>query len=361
MIYLVLALPYPLHGQSAINECIVKIARRGEREFEVFNTSPESTNKRSAGYHILRIRRVIKATSAIYLGSFETQLRVYMPYESGLGILYNLLVGSIARLRKARFYLHHHTSAHTLAHSKRFAFLLWCLGSNVSHITLSPSMAMDLRKLYSPPGNIISYTNYLILKEAANAAPKAEKQEPSSRGLHDCLSIGYIANITIEKGIALAIQTFRLVHAKNPRSCLAIAGNIHDRKAAAIVDNARREFGNNLLVLGAVYGKEKNDFFNGIDCLIFPSLYKFEAQPLVLIEAMEKCIPALATNIGYIREMLPEGRSFPPDIFAVEASEWILKFQSQSKSLGENINNVEVPITSDQLNFLALFDVTANS
>ena len=41
-----------------------------------------------------------------------------------------------------------------------------------------------------------------------------------------------------------------------------------------------------------------------MDVFVFPSRYRFEAQPIVLIEALSHGIPVLAPTIGYISELL---------------------------------------------------------
>ncbi|EQD34016.1 Glycosyl transferase, group 1 domain protein, partial [mine drainage metagenome] len=66
----------------------------------------------------------------------------------------------------------------------------------------------------------------------------------------------------------------------------------------------------------------KNAFFDGIDTMIFPTLYANEAEPLVIHEAMQHGLPVIAYGRGCIPEVVtPEcGRVIPPDEAFVPAA-----------------------------------------
>ncbi|MDD5012051.1 MAG: glycosyltransferase family 4 protein [Candidatus Nanoarchaeia archaeon] len=60
----------------------------------------------------------------------------------------------------------------------------------------------------------------------------------------------------------------------------------------------------NVKFLGSVYGKEKLDYLSASDCLILPSYT--EGAPVVLMEAMAKNLPVIATNVGGIPIMIKD-------------------------------------------------------
>jgi glycosyltransferase involved in cell wall biosynthesis len=56
---------------------------------------------------------------------------------------------------------------------------------------------------------------------------------------------------------------------------------------------------------GAVYGENKQAFFDDIDVMIFPSQYVHEAEPVTVIEALDRGIPVIATSRGCVATLVP--------------------------------------------------------
>lgn len=87
-----------------------------------------------------------------------------------------------------------------------------------------------------------------------------------------------------------------------------IAGPYRDQACIALVTQAIDE---GLAVnLGPVSAASKQDFFDGIDVFLFPSRYRNETEPLVVLEAMAQGVPVVASALGCIPEMLPHGFAF---------------------------------------------------
>ncbi len=55
---------------------------------------------------------------------------------------------------------------------------------------------------------------------------------------------------------------------------------------------------------GSIYGEEKNKIFEDSDLLIFPTSYKNESFPVVVLEAFRAGIPVVAYDNGAIKEMI---------------------------------------------------------
>jgi glycosyltransferase involved in cell wall biosynthesis len=60
----------------------------------------------------------------------------------------------------------------------------------------------------------------------------------------------------------------------------------------------------NVEYIGPKYGTDKDDFYEEIDILVFPTRYINEAEPLVILEAMCRGIPIIAYGRGCIPEIL---------------------------------------------------------
>ncbi|MCH7850079.1 MAG: glycosyltransferase family 4 protein [Nanoarchaeota archaeon] len=60
----------------------------------------------------------------------------------------------------------------------------------------------------------------------------------------------------------------------------------------------------NCFYLGPKYGKEKNKIIANTDFLIFPTKYKMECYPLVILEALMYGIPVLSYDTGAIKDII---------------------------------------------------------
>ena len=63
----------------------------------------------------------------------------------------------------------------------------------------------------------------------------------------------------------------------------------------------------NLEYAGPVYGADKESFYASIDLFIFPTRYRHEAEPLVVLEALAHGRPVIAFGRGCIPALLAGG------------------------------------------------------
>ena len=110
------------------------------------------------------------------------------------------------------------------------------------------------------------------------------------------------------------IDTFRAVRQAGIDAELHLGGPASGPEVQQLVDGAIEEFQDRLVYYGAVYGEDKQAFFNRLDLFIFPTRYRVEVQPLVICEAMRCSVPVIAHGLACIPELLGDsGMSVPPD------------------------------------------------
>jgi glycosyltransferase involved in cell wall biosynthesis len=65
--------------------------------------------------------------------------------------------------------------------------------------------------------------------------------------------------------------------------------------------------------LSSVYGENKKNYFSNLDVFIFPSIYKNEAEPLVIYEAAQYGSIIIGSEIGCMKEVIKSlnGLSYP--------------------------------------------------
>jgi glycosyltransferase involved in cell wall biosynthesis len=77
-----------------------------------------------------------------------------------------------------------------------------------------------------------------------------------------------------------------------------------DGEIRRALEACARDFPENFEWLGPVDSETRDGLLSGADLFLFPTRYANEAQPLVLIEALEAGVPVLANDRGCIGDML---------------------------------------------------------
>jgi glycosyltransferase involved in cell wall biosynthesis len=294
-----LALPPPTHGQSAINAIVVaKLTGIDGVRATVVDIGPGRSG-RGWRYHLTRLRRVAAALAQVFWNAPVPRRAVYTVVESGWGIFYNLLLVSVSRIFGYHLILHHHTSAHVLADRYSFRWLAQLAGPRAIHVVLSPAMADDLSRRYPAVANVIV---------VHNAGTISAPQEPSPVGSElPRLRLGFLSNLSDDKGLDTVFSLLRNARSNGLDLVLHLAGPAMTAKAAADIALAKREFGAALKVMGPLYGPANAAFYEQVDVFLFPSRYLYEAQPLVVIDAMAHGRPVVALNRGYVAELIGTG------------------------------------------------------
>jgi glycosyltransferase involved in cell wall biosynthesis len=292
------ALPPPLHGQSVINSAVIDhLAHQKSAEIVVVDVGPR-TYRSALSYHLNRVAGALRAIALEFRYARCPKRTFYTVVESGWGRCYNLALVAVARLLRFQIVLHHHTSAHTLNRSAGFELLVRIAGRDATHVVLGQEMARDLHAKYPSAGRSLVVHNAPFLPLPQNVS-RVGSNLPK-------LTIGFLSNLTNEKGLDSVFDVLRAGRAAGLELDLKIAGPAANAKVTEQIKSAQLEFGPALKVLGPVGPSEKSGFFTSIDLFLFPSRYKFEAQPLVVLEAMSFGVPVVASRRGYTSEIVGE-------------------------------------------------------
>jgi glycosyltransferase involved in cell wall biosynthesis len=119
------------------------------------------------------------------------------------------------------------------------------------------------------------------------------------RHVPETFRIGFLANLMLAKGIDLVIETFRVLRERRRNVQLFLAGPFVTPEAERLVTRAVEQFDGSVSYLGAIFDQRKLEYYNSIDCFLFPS--RSEAWPIVLNEALAAGVPVIATNRGCVR------------------------------------------------------------
>lgn len=309
--------PPPLHGMSLINEFVRKRISLDDSPI-VIDFSPRNLN-RSLLIRSGKIFRVasalLKLLSSLLLGRAGP---VYFGLSGGSGQIYDALFVGIARLFGRNIYLHHHSYQY-INRARWIAKLLFSIaGKDAIHIVACEKMAGDLQNMYPVVTRVRIISGIVAL----------EHWDSEVRSRSEIKSVGFISNISIEKGILEFLDVADKAANENLPLQFILAGPFHDDEVKNLVE-ARLEKISNVTCIGAVYSSDKFAFFDSIDVLLMPS--HNESEGLVIHESMSRGVPVIAYSRGCIEQIISEqvGLKFAPeDDYVLGAvaklKEWLL-------------------------------------
>ena len=323
MIFFLGPLPPPVHGFSTINQTMLSRLLK-KSEVHIFNTSPGLQQRRALWRPLQPLRPLLRLLagfrqflSFLILAVTKRPNALYVGLSGGMGQIFDTFYILVARLCGANIFLHHHSFVYVNAPKAYNRVCLW-LAKDACHITLCDVMAEKLSSTYHiPHGRICILSNAAFLEEG-------RQPFPVQRPARDVLTLGFISNIILEKGIVEFFDVIACLTQQGFRVKGLIAGPVDDTIKDTFFSMLKEH--KEIEYVGPVYEEKKEAYFQSIDMLLFPTKYKNEAEPLTILEALRDGIPVIAANRGCIRSIIKahSGTVCPEiDHFVEDASEYI--------------------------------------
>jgi glycosyltransferase involved in cell wall biosynthesis len=222
---------------------------------------------------------------------------LYLALSGGRGQWLDLAYLLIGKLFRRQIYLHHHSFVY-INSPTRLNRCVFALVRNDAHIVLSARMGAALTRIYG--------LNPDMVKVVSNAAFYDAGEDPRQPGEDAApLHVGFLSNITFEKGIVEFFSILRKLREDGVAYRAHIAGPCSP-EARSELDRQLRT-AHDVEYLGALYGAQKEQFYRQLDVFLFPTNYVNEAEPLVIYEAMRQGVHVIACDRGSIAEMLGNG------------------------------------------------------
>ncbi|WP_010557332.1 glycosyltransferase family 4 protein [Pseudoalteromonas marina] len=291
-------LPKPVHGMSNVNLAVLNKTLKLGLKPTVINTVPSY----AARFFMSKYWGVFKLTHTFlcYFYMFFKLLFnfggvVYRPINGGTGQVYDLVYIAICRVFFQKIFIHHHSFNYLNDHSSLFSVLNKIAGSATTHIVLGPKMGEKLTEHYGINKEKIRVVSNLAFFETVNNVEK--------RDTTNTVVLGHLANLCLEKGIALFLKVCSNLELLQIDFVAKIAGPFADDDAKKMVLEAVA-VNPNIKYLGPLYEEDKLEFYKSLDCFIFPSMYKNEAEPLVLYEAALNGVFLAGTRKGCMKDVI---------------------------------------------------------
>jgi len=341
--------PFPPPHNGAAKNTFIWAGALAKAGFKVHrvetNVQSGSAHNRSSLYHFHRFLRTLKNTVNLLLFSNQKTI-VYMVPDGGLGLWYNLLYALAFRVRGVRrVWLHHRNLFNIQTGNSQLRLLCNILGDSAGHIFLTKKMRNTFE------GHFGSTINSPVISNAATCDIEALRPEASGDS-NPSLKICFLSNLNAEKGFDIAASAFEQLADQGEEMEFLIGGNPTDSQAAARQQQLQQALGARATFLGHISGADKTAFYKDADIFVFPSTYKLEAQPNVLMEALATGASIVSTEHACIPETLTKSHhrlvSIKEDRFAMasDVAEAVMELASEIQTADARAQKAEQNITS---------------
>jgi glycosyltransferase involved in cell wall biosynthesis len=221
-----------------------------------------------------------------------------------MGLYYQMPLMMLARLLGCRVLLHHHSFAYVEARSIAMSLITFATNASpqFEHIVLCDEMESRLSERYRIPADQLRVISNSTLFPVMSTRPKRPEERNGP------VVLGHLSNLCGEKGIGAVVDSFEACLGADLNVELQLAGPCLDGRTRAIVDGVVSRHPSAVRYHGAIEPEQVATFMQGLDIFVFPSRYRNEAQPLVLLEALAAGATVVATPVGCIPSMLgPNG------------------------------------------------------
>jgi len=296
--------PPPTSGQTVSFE---KFTRFLSEHFTIIklDISPKIKN-RNFIFKLIKTQKWFKSIFILLKYSFKGNL-IYLSYDSGRGFYLDFLTQVIGKSLGYKFVIHHHSYSYINKKQFLYKFITNMIREDSIHIFLCQKMMTSYKEQYGKIKGMV-LNNWFFLDLDLDKI-KVRKKNSSK------LILGILSNLTIEKGLTKTIEVAKELKKRGLNIELYLAGPIIGEKEEEIKNKIIKD-GNNQFIkfLGPVYGEEKNNLLNEIDIFLFPTNYKNEAMPLVLLEALKEQCYIISAERGCIKEVLSKYNCIINDI-----------------------------------------------
>lgn len=298
-------MPPPVDGQSMVMRHMVSHCHARFPGLRVADIAePAATG---------RLRALTKLTrSARAWRSIPGSKVVYLAVKADRGMWLTTSTALVARLFRARIFLHHHSYTYLRQRTPRMVALTRAAGPQAHHIVLAQSMQRVLRAVMPEIRTVLVMNNAGLVDRSL--------LDLSLTDDGDELVLGHLSNLYLDKGIAEVVDLALALHQAGTRARLVVAGPIAQDECRDHLARAAEGLGALFDYRGPVAGETKHAFFQEITHFVFPTRYVHESVPLVLYEAMAAGVVCVSTRHGSIPEQLADG----PAIVAADKDSFVV-------------------------------------
>ena len=295
--------PPPVHGASVVSQQIRDSKFIGETFTCDFVDLSTSRNLSEVGRRIpVKCWRFLTSISTLFwkLVTHHYDLCYLAITCHGLSFLKDAPFVLLCKLFRCRIVIHQHNKGMS-EDVRRWPYrrLLPLTYRNATVILLSERLYPDIERFVRHENVTICPNGIVVHKEGG------------SRRINDVPMLLYFSNMLESKGAIDLLDALALLREKGVSFHCVFAGaetrEIDVKRFSLEVK--KRHLEGVTRFLGPKMGKEKEHLFTTADIFVFPTYYKNECFPLVILEAMAHHLPVITTDEGGIPDIVKDGEN----------------------------------------------------
>lgn len=291
-VYVYSQVPPPFHGSAMMTLNLIQALRDESLEVVLldrrFSRSSDAVGKPSLS-KILRVPSLVGRALRVPRGG----VCVFFITNRLGSFLVDVMVLAVLRARRVKVVHYVHTFGyHQLSQQNRLlgALVRWCFGNANPVVVLSRGHAEDLvgGGVQATPRLISNACKPVVSEVYASTLPK----------------VVYFATVSTAKGAEVFLEVAARTSQLRPDLKFEMYGAVAEDRMTSLIANASQTIAN-FSYCGEIRDDEtKRAVLGSASILLYPSTYKYEAQPLAIIEAMSAGVYTIAYPAGSIMEML---------------------------------------------------------
>lgn len=307
-ILLITPLPPPIHGSSMVSQTI-KESKLLNEEFEMdfvnISTSRkvEEIQKASLWLYVIKLLRFLGAYFKVFwhLCTRKYDLCYLAITCHGTPFIKDYPFVMLCKLFRRRVIIHQHNKGMSKDVDK------WPYSWMLPRAYEGTKVMLLSKLLYSDIQNVVEEEQILVCPNGIPNSATFDQDvcEPSTPHLL------FLSNLIESKGVYVLLDACKILHDKGCEFICDFVGGttkeINTDTFASAVE--MRGLKNSAIYHGPKYGKDKDLFWKHSSAFVFPTFYKDECFPLVLLEAMQHHLPVVTTNEGGIPDIVINGET----------------------------------------------------
>lgn len=302
-ILFLLHLPPPVHGSSMVGQWI-KDSKEINSQYECsYINLLASKNVGDSGHvSVSKILGFVIVWFDLLGRLFRNRPSIcyFALTSTGAAFYKDVLLVFLLRLFRIKRVYHLHNKGIANASNNSINRLLYRYVFNKSKvIILSKRLYKDIAK-FVPLENVFVCPNGVpdVIFDPAMVFNKGNK----------ILEILFLSNLIESKGVIILLKALRIVKRKGiPFHCSFVGGEGDINERQFVEHLGYFDLVNEVDYLGKKFGKEKDLLFQQSDIFTFPTFYRNECFPLVVLEAMQHSLPVISTYEGGILDIIEDG------------------------------------------------------
>jgi glycosyltransferase involved in cell wall biosynthesis len=299
-------LPLPVHGVSVMNELIYnsdRINKNYEKHLIEIKFSSQFSEIRR--YNLNKILKFFTIAIRLFanLNKIKSDIVYFSLMPVGPGFVRDFFYVIIIRLFNLKIIFHLHNIG--INERSKKPLFKWMYESIFKNSTIIHPSDILLRKELKNL-NLVN-TKKIVIPNTC--MPFSNSNINSQRSNNDIIRILFFSNLLPDKGLMVLLEAIKNVSDNLKNFELNVYGSYY--RAREVKRYKRFISENNLsekvFIKGPCFNREKERAFCESDIFVFPSYFREECFPLVILEAMQAGLAIITSSIGAIPEIIEDG------------------------------------------------------